>query len=227
MKIVSFNIQHGKNYITKEVDLEGLASFISRIDADIYVINEIFGGPIDSMFGDQVATLQKLTGLYTYFGKAIEIPKGNYGNAILAKHPIISPHTFKIEDPVIFDEDVFYESRVITKAQINGLTVFATHLGLAKKERENGIKLLCELIKDEKNFVILGDFNMSWDDQLFDPLRPFVVNTLDDSYKTFPSDNPQVKIDYIFTSKDKTFTKADRINKIVSDHLPIYIEMKD
>ena len=222
MKIVSFNIQHARNYITREIDFEGLANFINEINADIYVLNEIFGGNDDTFFGNQVRKIKELTGLYCYFGKAIEIPRGDYGNAIFSKYPIENIKLHKIPDPTIFDEDVYYESRVIIEAQIKGFTVFGTHLGLAKKERENGISLLCELLKNKNKYLIFGDFNMEYDNEIFKPLKSLVFNTIDNSHKTYPSDKPSAKIDYIFTSNDVKVTSANVINKIISDHLAIY-----
>ena len=50
-----------------------------------------------------------------------------------------------IPDPLVKDEDAYYETRCIIKAKVNVnselITVIVTHVGLAKSEEENAIKV--------------------------------------------------------------------------------------
>ena len=43
---------------------------------------------------------------------------------------------------------------------------------------------------------------------------------------TFPANNPDRKLDYIFTTKDLTVINSKVIKTEASDHLPIYSEIK-
>ena len=66
MKIMTFNVQHCKNYLTEEIDYELFGRTLCEIGADVVGINEIYGGGEGSRFGDQVARLAELGG-YPYF----------------------------------------------------------------------------------------------------------------------------------------------------------------
>ena len=137
-----------------------------------------------------------------------------------------------IEDPKVKDEDAYYETRNIIECQIEinnvNYKTFVTHMGLAKSEQKNGINKLKSLIKDE-NIFIMGDFNMEEDNENIISLSKLVDNTsylIDDSIKgnklTYPSINPKIKIDYIFT-KNIDVKQAKVIKEIGSDHFPVEI----
>lgn len=228
MILLTFNVQHLRNYITKNIDSNIFIETIKDINPDIISLNEVFGNGSLELYGDQVKLLASNLNMNYYFGKAISIDKGNYGNAVLSKYEINNPMTIKILDPIEKNENVYYESRIIIKAKINGLLVYVTHLGLAKAEQINGINELINLIKDEKDpFVIMGDFNMEPTNSILLPLNDYVIDPLIDcSDKTFPSDNPNRRIDYIFLSKNIKKYKVEVVKKVVSDHLPVKINIE-
>ena len=69
----------------------------------------------------------------------------------------------------------------------------------------------------------MGDFNMEPDNQILSP----IMQALQDAAKffsepklSFPSDAPNVKIDYIFVSDDLKVEHADIPEIISSDHRP-------
>ena len=88
MKLLTFNVQHFRNYITREIDIDLFARTIKEINPDIICLNEVFGEGSNDTYGDQVKKIADKLNLNYFFGKAISIPKGNYGNAILSKYPI-------------------------------------------------------------------------------------------------------------------------------------------
>ena len=233
MKIMTFNIQHCLDYQKQVIDFDLFATAIKKYSADVCGLNEVRGdGPVKD-YSDQTNILADKLGFYRYFGEAIKV-KGTspYGNAIVSKYEIKTVETMKIPDPVFKLERVTYETRCIIKAIINidnaDICFLVTHMGLSKSERKNAVKLLCKII-DETTLpiILMGDFNAEPDDKVFVPLYERLEDTqkksVNPDVKTYPSDKPNVKIDYIFY-RGLTCKKAETVTEIYSDHLPITAE---
>ena len=236
MKIMSFNTQHCLNFLEQKVDYECMANAILKCEADIVGLNEMYDAlPQETEqsknFGAQTEKLSMLTGLKSYyFAKAInDYPNGLYGNGFLSKYPIVSCETIIIPDPEVKKEGCFYETRCILKAVLeNGLTVLVTHFGLNQDEQENAVKAVLENITDEK-CILMGDFNVCPDNELLSPIREKMkdaADLFDEPKLSWPSDNPRVKIDYIFVSKDIEIVSSDIPNLVASDHRPHLAEIK-
>ncbi len=215
IKIMSFNTQHCKNFITKKIDYDSIVNLIKKYDVDIIGLNEIFGNFIVKGQAEKIAN--KL-GYHCYFGKATNIAFRKYGNAIISKYPILNTEIIKI--PKINKFGKGYQKRSILKANIfvkgKVLHVYVTHLGLNNEEKINGISTIIKNISD-RNTILMGDFNMTPNNNNMDKIK--LINT--DKYNnTWPSVKPKYKLDYIFVSKDIKFFLSDVVNEIISDHLP-------
>lgn len=229
MKIMSFNTQHCKNYITQKIDFEVMAKAIKDCGADIVGLNEIRGKGIHPEFTDQTEILSKLTGLNNhYFAKAIKFKWGPYGNAFISKYPIVKSETIPIPDPKAKRYDGYYETRCVLKATLsNGIRVLVTHFGLNADEQENAVKTVLENLENEK-CVLMGDFNFTPDNVLLNPIKAKMIDTADffiDKKFSIPSDNPSRKIDYIFVSPDINIVSADIPPIVASDHRPHIAEI--
>ena len=134
-----------------------------------------------------------------------------------------------IPDPLTRVEGRRYETRCILKARLAcGLTVAVVHVGLNRDEQACALCTLMEEIEDER-FILMGDFNMTPDDPLLSPIRERLFDTAllsDDPLLTFPSDAPDQKIDYIFTSRDLRVKNVCVPKWVVSDHRPCIIEIE-
>lgn len=227
LKIMTFNTQHCKNFITKKIDYENVINMIKKYNPDIIGLNEIYGKGYDrNIQASQADEIARDLGYYSYFGKATRLLFKPYGNAILSKYPILNAGIIKIPYPIIRKGTNYYERRSIIKANINinneTITIFVTHLGLNKDEQQNGIKTLLENI-DNKNTIIMGDFNVSPDNILLKQVKDITTDAaskFSTELFSFPSNNPHIKYDYIFTSKDINIISADIPNEMVSDHRP-------
>lgn len=226
MKIMTFNILHCMNYLTKKIDFEKFAEEIKYCDADIIGLNEVRGRGFIKDYSDQLKKLSALTGLNFYFGKAISVMGlAPYGNGLMAKSEIISPKTVKIPDPEKKNGSEMYETRCIIKAQVKDFTVIVTHMGLNTDERESAVKTILGIAPDEK-CIIMGDFNCTPDAEELKPLfNKFICS--DTETLTFPSDKPRIKIDYIFVSKDIKIKSVKTSETVVSDHLYHLVEIED
>lgn len=233
-KIISFNIQSCRDYITREFTPLTAAKAINTLKPDIVGLNEVRGIPYrettDPSWFDQVNELAKLTDMpYCYFGVAIKLT-GPYGNAILSKYPLKNIKTIAIPDPIVKDEDAFYESRCIISCEIENFHLLITHVGLAKSEQKNAITLLKNIIQEiKKPIILMGDFNMTPDNYLIKEISTLLNDTANKFKKTllsFPSINPRIKIDYIFISNEIELIEADIPQIVASDHFPYYAKIK-
>src|SRR5688500_16015524 len=87
VKVLSWNLHHGAG-LDGKINLTRIADFIKKQEADVVVLQEIDHRCKRSGNVDQAAELAKLTGLHGTFGAAMPYDGGQYGLAILSKHPI-------------------------------------------------------------------------------------------------------------------------------------------
>ena len=226
MKIMTFNTQHCLNYIEQEIDFKIMAEAIKQCEADIVGLNEMRGKGKREDYQDQVAILSELTDLKNYyFAKAISFDGGKnpYGNGFLSKYPIVSAQTIEIPDPPIKSYNGYYETRCLLKVKLEGgITVLVTHFGLNPDEQINAVKTIMDNLENEK-CILMGDFNAEPDAEVLKPIKERMRDTavaFSNPLLSFPSDNPNRKIDYIFVSQDIEIINADIPAIVASDHRP-------
>ncbi len=231
MKIMTFNTQHCLNFLEQKIDFPLMAKTILDYGADIIGLNEMRGEGEREDYTDQVPMLSKLTSIPNfYFAKAIDVGgKNPYGNGLLTKFKITEVKTIPIPDPTEKTGSENYETRCILKATLeNGLTVLVTHFGLNPDEQENAVKTVMENLPQER-CILMGDFNVTPDNPVLTPIRERMTDTahlFKENLLSYPSDKPDVKIDYIFVSPDIEVITADIPPIIASDHRPHTSEIK-
>ena len=226
IKIMSYNTQHCLNFVTREIDFDIITDTIKNCGADIIGLQEMRGEGNRADYTAQTELLAERLGFYYYFAEAIRVGGTNpYGNAILSRYPITAAETVSIPDPDVKKYEESYETRCLLKAKVDvcgGINVLVSHFGLNPDEQENAVKTVVSNLPEEK-CVLMGDFNMQPDNELLAPIRQKLCDTADKFASpklSFPSDNPRVKIDYIFTSKDLNVVDADIPAIVSSDHRP-------
>ncbi len=239
IKLMTFNIQHGRNHnlLGDVIDLDAVANHVISQGPDIVSLNEIRVGKENdhsSGLSDQPRYLAEQFGGDYRFGRAITI-FGNceYGNAVISKCPISDFSVIPIPDPTEKLEGYYYESRSINRTDydINGnaFTVLNSHFGLAPNEQTNAVDTVFSLVKNIKNPVVLmGDFNMNPDDNNIKRLSEYFTDVhkyLGKDRLTYPSHSPEDRIDYIFV-KGMNIIFADTVEKVVSDHYAITAELE-
>lgn len=233
---MSYNVCSGRNFNNnKKINICDAGKVIQKYRPDIVGLNEVRGpGNVEQYFTGQAQTLAKMLGYYYFFSKAIDFEGGGpYGNALLSRFPVISAETHMIEDPPVKDEDAYYETRCILKAKLvarGGLNVYVSHYGLANSEKINAVKKTLELVKANKgSFIFMGDLNMEPDDNklipLFEILKDTAISSNDELF-TFPSHAPEIKIDYIFVSKNIKVLSSMVPAETTSDHRPYIAEIE-
>ncbi len=229
MKVMSFNTQHCLNYLTREIDYDIMAKAILSQNPDIVGLNEMRSDGENSAWPNQTAKLAELTGMkYYYFAQAID-EGGPYGNGFLSKIPIISAETILVPEHEGKKEHR-YEQRCLLKAKLeNGYTVLVIHVGLSDPEKLKAIETIINNLPDKK-VILMGDFNMQPDCPTLAPLRERLFDTAElfgEEKLSWPSDEPEVKIDYIFLSSDLEVISADIPAVVASDHRPHVATLKE
>lgn len=225
--IMTFNTQHCRNFVTKKIDFDRMAETIKRFDPDIVSLNEMRMAGEHPEYTDQVPELAERAGYpYWYFAKALDVQGPNpYGNGILSRHPILFAETVPVPDPAERKGTGHYETRCLLHVKLDvpgGLDVFVIHFGLNADEQENAVKTVIENLTTSR-CILMGDFNVTPDNPVLQPIRQRLYDTAELFEKpllSYPSDKPEIKIDYIFTSRDITVLDADIPQIILSDHFP-------
>ncbi len=235
LKLMSYNICSCRDFEAAEVkqhkyckfNPSAAAAVINKYSPDICGLNEVRGKGTEADFTAQTEELARQTGMNCYFSRAISFNGTEpYGNALLTKYNILKAETVPIPDPAVKDEDAYYETRAILRAELDvpgGLTVLVSHFGLARSERRNAVATVVSLLDDIKGPVILmGDFNSTPDEEFLKPIYEKLNDTACGALEpyTFASYDPKMKIDYIFTSGE---LKAESISApldLASDHTP-------
>lgn len=236
LRIMTFNTQHCAlytNYLKnreQKIDTERFAQEISKVAPDIVGLNEIRGNDTRGFYGEQTELLKDFSGMpYSFFAPAIRFDDGPYGNAMLSRLEPLSVENIKIPDPEERKYGGYYETRCLIKAKFEGgLTVLITHFGLNPDEVENAITAVLENIEDEK-CIFMGDLNLGENDARLDAIREKMVDTASVYGKgllTFPSNAPEIKLDYIFVSKDIKVKSVFIPSDVVSDHLPFVADIE-
>ncbi|NLN55395.1 MAG: hypothetical protein GX148_03735 [Clostridiales bacterium] len=231
IKLMSFNIQHARNYNfpnEDRIDIRLMADVISAQGGDIVGLNEVRGKGEHPEYTDQAKEIAEILGYNYFFAPALSFPGlGLYGNAIVTRFPIISAEVIPIPDPPDKTAGNGFETRCILKAVIDTgtpLTVFVSHFGLNPSEAENAASAAVKALADVPSpKVLMGDFNLIPDSPVLDRIRILMADTADMLGRqklSFPSDNPTRKIDYIFVSDDIKVIEADIPEIIASDHRP-------
>ena len=257
LKIMSYNIAGGRSFefgpdyrpiIHAEAQY---GAYIKAQQPDICGLNEVDYKLPRSGRVEMAKLIGDVAGYESAFAPAVSFINkygiGTYGNGFVSKHKIKLSETYPIPDPTDKTgdpENTYYESRAVLHAlvEIGGkdVDVFVSHFGLAPSEAKNAVMTMVALIKQAKNpVIVMGDFNLTPDSPLLDPIRELLVDTFDvypnKNVTTCPSstkfwpDNDYGKLDYIFVSPDIKVEKVEIPELVLSDHKPYiaYIEIPD
>lgn len=230
MKIMTFNTQHCLNYLEQKIDFDVMANAIKTVGADVVGLNEMRNEGPHPDYTNQVKTLADRVGFeHYYFAQAITFDGNPYGNGIISRYPIDEVRTVIIPDPEVKGYDGYYETRCVLVAKIKDYTLLVSHFGLNPDEEENAVKTVLSEVESEK-CILMGDFNMQPDNAILAPIYERMTDTAtafeNADAKTFPSDKPTIKIDYIFVSRDVKVLSAYVPEIIASDHRPLVAEIE-
>ena len=229
LKVLSYNV-HACSPPSKKgvIDVEAIAKVINDARPDLVALQEIDRFTRRSGVElDQATELGKLTGMHSYFVKAINWSGGEYGIAVLSKYKILD--TISLHLPMA--EGIAGEARAVAiiKVKANGRKILfaSTHLDIVKEHRELQAAAITDYFTGQKLPVILaGDINDIPGSKTVEVLQEdFQMTCAELSCgKTFPQVNPNRTIDYIMYrpgNKFKTIEHQVIPEEYASDHRPV------
>ena len=221
LRVVSYNIHHGAGMDGK-LDLQRIAGVIAKEKPDFVALQEVDKGVSRSGKVDQAAALGKMLGMHHAFAKFMDLGGGEYGLAVLSKHPILETHVHKL--PTGAEPRVVLE--VVSKVEGKKVSFVCIHLDWTKESlRVAQVKALDKVLEDRKHPVLLvGDYNAEPDSETMKLVaKSGVVVAKTGAKLTWPADKPNVEIDYVVVRGMPAVKATSQVGdeKVASDHRPL------
>jgi len=239
LRIMSYNIAAGYG------DLDGIAEVIAEYQPDVVALQEVdIHWGERSHFQDQVRILEEKLEMNSFFGEIYnfeseeeDIPSRQFGLAVLSKTDIIHQENHLLsrlstqsEKPGLQLMPGFPEI-TIEKEGIE-IHIFNTHLDYRGDPmvRIAQVEETLEIMDSANGPMILaGDLNARPNapelSPLFNRLEDMWAQKEPDPGYTFPSDQPDRRIDYILHSGHFRVTDAFTVQTEASDHLPVVADL--
>jgi endonuclease/exonuclease/phosphatase family metal-dependent hydrolase len=247
IKFLSYNIQAGlpsgsytdyvKNGIrqivpaTDRTHLRKIASAIS--DYDIVMLQEVDCGSIRSGFVNQLDFLAKAAE-FDFAHQQLNRDIGRFGqfsNGLLSRFTPISIENHRLPGlkgrgaivarfglPSGEQGDAADSS---ASSADGSIVVVGLHLALGWRAREKQISYVLDLIKHEKNVILMGDLNCCERSVTETALGESSLEHVNFGMGTFPSWSPRKCIDHIWVSSSLAVSTVAVLPERLSDHRPL------
>ncbi len=222
-KIMSWNIRAGLG-MDGVRDISRAVAVIKSAEVDVVALQEIDRFTKRANGVDQLAELEKGTGLIGTWCKAIDYDGGEYGVALLSREAPLGVRRVKL--PLLGKN----EQRVLLVVEFAEYFIGVTHLSLLPEERMAAAEVLRNFVASDKPFFLAGDWN---DEPRSDSIRK-IRNSfalLSGVEPTYPSPKPDRCIDYIALSRRhraryEHVTHEVLPEAVVSDHRPVVVSIR-
>lgn len=230
LRVVTYNILAGDR------GLEGLTKTLAGAEADVIALEEVDKGTRRSGKVDQAAALGKALGLHHAFVPHFAYQGGEFGVALLSKHPIVRAERRTVKGSRLSQLDATVRT---PQGDVRVLVVHFTVTFPFRDDREQRATDAARALEakaaaavaaaEQGPVLVLGDMN----DDSGSPTYEAFSKTLQDACdvkgaglaKTWNSAFPLTRIDYVWASKQFEVTSCDTISSVASDHLPVVAEL--
>ncbi len=221
LKLMTYNIKN--NYKEKTFKrIDKIIKIIKEENPDIIGLQEV-NFKVKNYLKDNLKE-------YQIFGKSRYQNNKIYDeyNIVLIKKNItvLKTETYKLypkHKHAFFSLFPRIATQVLIKYQNKEIHIFNTHLDvLFNYTRKKELEILNEKIKKEENIIIMGDFNMTPQNKIFQKLTSYYKNI---NIVTQTNIHRKHPIDYILISNNITYENTKIINskEMPSDHFPITV----
>lgn len=225
MKIMTYNLRFGEL-----ANMDGIAAEIKKYNPDFVAIQEVDVNAERTAAKhnsglNYVTELAQRTGLFGYYGRAIDFSTGYYGIGILSRYPAEKIEKFELPNPGNQEPRVLLVGTFEMPGQ---KIVFAsTHLDYADHEtRKKQARYVADILARSPYPALLGgDFNATSGQIYIESIKAKMKDLTNDR-KTWPADKPDKKLDFIFAYPPQKFELKscfvpEPSKKSPSDHLPV------
>lgn len=232
VNVLTFNILHGAT-IKGDFNYDIIADIIKETDPDFVALQEV-DFKTNRIKGYDLATeLGWRVGMAPIFASAMKFDGGEYGNAILSQYSFIQMR--KIHLPFTAKNEPRVAVEIITVIPSGDTIAFVcTHLDHHKDENDRlaQVEKINEVFSLNKYPTILaGDLNAIPNSNPIKILEEMWLSDYDKTNPepTFPSDAPEVKIDYVMCypkGRWKILETKVIQDSIASDHCAYFVKLE-
>jgi endonuclease/exonuclease/phosphatase family metal-dependent hydrolase len=220
--VMTYNLNNGFNSNGK-LNIDEMAEVIEDSRPDIVAIQEVSRGSLVDGRVDMLAWLSYRLHMPYVFGPTAD---HFWGNAILSRYPIVAYSRENLPPPDLLIQRGFILA-LIDLGNFQQIKVITTQFDPLKGDtdiRQLQAQTIIDFRGELDSAVILGDFGAQPQDpeifMLYQARLEDAALRWNDT-NTFPADNPQERIDYIWTSPDLRAIDGGVPSSIASDHLPV------
>ncbi|MBI4544067.1 MAG: endonuclease/exonuclease/phosphatase family protein [Gemmatimonadetes bacterium] len=239
IRVVTYNIHAGKD-AGGAPNLERVAAVLDSVAADIVLLQEVDRRTARSQDVDQLAELERLTGLHGVFGRTLDYQGGEYGIALLSRWPVAwdSVVPLAVEPPQpraggAVEPRAALHVRIATPGGL--LDVINTHLDPLQAgtyRRQELVGLLAHVrrgVAGAAPVVVGGDLNTHPGTDEVAALELALVDGWVECGRggggggaTYPASVPERRIDYLFY-RGAGCREASVVASAASDHRPLLL----
>ena len=227
VRVMTYNIHQGFDAYGRH-GMEAIAQVIEDEDPDVVALQEVSRGWLINGSVDTLVWLSRRLGMTYAFGPAADPV---WGNAVLSRLPIrrAGNHLMPNNDEIVMDRGFMTIEIDVGRGEV--LALLATHFHHEEEDsvhRMPQTRAILEAI-EAHNTVLLGDLNAH-------PDHPEIVLIADAGFVdafvaagppgdgfTWPTDELEKRIDYVWTSPDLTVTDFSLPMSTASDHLAVAV----
>jgi len=232
LNVLTYNILHGANTDGSN-NYDKIAEIIKSVNPDLVALQEVDFKTNRANKVDLAAEIGLRTNMFPIFGKAMDFDSGEYGVAILSKNVILCSQNTLL--PFNLGNEPRAVLQILTTLDSGDTISFVcSHLDYKPNslERVEQVNKINELYSTNKYPTILaGDFNDVPNSNAINILEKFWQPTYDklNPELTFPSKNPNRKIDYIMLNKNNNWevlSKKVICDSVATDHCGYFVAIK-
>jgi len=232
VKVLSFNILHGAT-TNGDFNLDVIAKVIKDANPDFVAIQEVDFKTNRAKKYDLVTELGWRTKLAPLFAKAMEYDGGEYGEGILSKYTFLQSRTVALpysqgNEPRVALEVI---TTILSKDTIAFIGTHLDHTDLETDRVSQAKKINGVFITNKYPTILAGDLNDIPGSTTINILEEMWYPSYDKENPayTFPSNNPEKKIDYIMFYPENRWRIIDTeviADTIASDHCAYLVTLE-
>jgi len=241
LRILTVNTHKGFSPLNRRFVLPELREAVRTLGADVVFLQEVLGmhrrhGQRYDNWSDipQYEFLADSMWPVFAYGRNAVYPDGEHGNALLSKFPIVSHENLDVTVSGTEERGLLHS--ILDVPGQNPVHTICVHLGLGEHQRQQQLKLLCELLDrlpPDEAVIVAGDFN-DWRKRADGLLaRCGMVEVFAQAFgqpaRSFPARWPLLSLDRIYIRNATAYMPQVLSRKPwshLSDHVPLAVEVR-
>ncbi|MCC6523566.1 MAG: endonuclease/exonuclease/phosphatase family protein [Polyangiaceae bacterium] len=238
LRLLTYNIHKCIGGVDRRYQPARIHETIAHYSPDFVLLQEVDADAARSNRDRQVDLLGNLLGMpyRTYFPNVRLRAGGEYGNAILSRHPASDSQNIDLTIPPKKRRSVLHARfRVRHDGKTRTVHVYNLHLGLSGLERKVQLRRFLDShpfagLDGHTPVIVAGDFNDVWGTLGPKLLVPAGFRGMSMPISTFPAYAPVRALDAVYVRGDVDIVHVFRskldVARRASDHLPLVADVK-